>query len=161
MTRSHHLEERFRHVGRSLSDADARLPEGFDLGGRSAFAAAHNCPRMSHAAARRSGGSRNEPGDGFRAVLLDPLGGFLLRASPNLTDHDDSVCVRILHEQLDGIQMRSAIDRVSSDANTRALPNAAAGQLPDRLIGQRAGAADHADVAFLVNVTGRDVIVSA
>ena len=40
-------------------------------------------------------------------------------------------------------------------------PDAAAGQLPDRFVGQRAAAGDDADVALFVNVTGRDADAAA
>ena len=41
------------------------------------------------------------------------------------------------------------------------LADAAAGELPDRFVSQRAAARDDADVAFLVNVTGRDADAAA
>ena len=41
------------------------------------------------------------------------------------------------------------------------LAEAAAGELPDGLVGERAGAGDDADVALLVNVAGRDADAAA
>ena len=41
------------------------------------------------------------------------------------------------------------------------LADAAAGQLPDRLVGQRAAAGNDADVALFVNVSRRDADAAA
>ena len=47
-----------------------------------------------------------------------------------------------------------ADDRIAADADARGLADAARRQLVDRLVGQRAGAGDDADVALLVDVPG-------
>src|ERR1035437_3626957 len=52
--------------------------------------------------------------------------------------------------------MRRAVHRIATDADASGLADAARSQLPDRFVSQRAAARDNSDVAFLVNVTGRD-----
>ena len=69
--------------------------------------------------------------------------------------------VRVGVEQLDDVQVRGAVDRVAADADAGGLADAAAGELPDGLVGQGAAAGDDADVALLVNVAGRDADAAA
>src|ERR1022692_5328900 len=52
--------------------------------------------------------------------------------------------------------MRGAVDRIAADPHAGGLAAAPAGQLPDRLIGQRSAARDDADAALFVNIAGRD-----
>ena len=118
-------------------------------------------PGVAHAASGRRGRAGDESGDRFLAILLDPLGGFLLRAAADFADHDDAVRFRVVVEQFDHVQMRSAVDRIAADADAGGLADAARGQLPDRFVGQRAAARDDADVALFVNVAGRDADAAA
>ena len=82
-------------------------------------------------------------------------------AAADFADHDDRFGLRIVVEHLEHVQVRRAVDRIAADADAGALAVAAGGQLPDGFIGQRAGAGDHADVALLVNVAGRDADAAA
>jgi hypothetical protein len=86
-------------------------------------------------------------------MLLDPRGGFLLRGAADFPDHDDPVRLGILMERLNDVEMRRAVDRVAAYAHAGGLADAAAGQLPDRLISERAASRHDADVALLVDVT--------
>ena len=71
------------------------------------------------------------------------------------------VRVRVVVEHLDDVEVRGAVDRIAADADAGGLADAAAGELPDRLVGERAAARDDADVALLVNVAGRDADAAA
>src|ERR1019366_2375937 len=113
-------------------------------------------PRMAHAAPRRRCRTRNETSDGLPAVDSYPGSGFLLRRTANFTNHYDAVRVRVGVEQLDHVQVRGAVDRVPANADASGLAHAAASELPDGLVGQRAAARYHADVTLLVDVTGRN-----
>ena len=68
---------------------------------------------------------------------------------------------RVVVEHFDDVQMGGAVDRIAADAHTGGLPDAAAGQLPDRLVGERAAARNDADVALLVNVAGSNADAAA
>src|SRR6266404_2813480 len=57
--------------------------------------------------------------------------------------------------------MGSPIDRVATNANAGALADPPAGELPDRLVSERAAAGDHTDRASLVNVARRDTHAAA
>ncbi len=109
----------------------------------------------------RRGGARNEAGDGLPAVAPDPGGGFFFSRAADFADHDDAVRVRVGVEELDDVQVRGAVDRVAADADAGGLADAAAGELPDGFVGQRAAARHHADMALLVNVAGRNADAAA
>ena len=94
-------------------------------------------------------------------MLLRPGGGFFLGAAADLADHDDGFGLGVVVEHLEHVEVRGAIDRIAADADAGALAVAAGGELPDRLVGQRAAAGDDADVAALVNVAGRDADAAA
>ena len=98
----------------------------------------------------------DESGHGFLAIRFDPGGGFLLGAAADFADHDDAVRVRVVVEQFDDVQVRQARHGIAADADAGALARAATGQLPDRFVSERAAAGDNANVAFFVNVTGRN-----
>ena len=66
-----------------------------------------------------------------------------------------SVC-RIGLEQRQDVHEIHALHGVAAYADHGGLAQALAGQLPDRLVGERAGAGDHADMPFLVDVAGHD-----
>ena len=118
-------------------------------------------PGVAHAASRRRGCPGDESGHRLLAVLLDPLGRFLLGGAADFADHDDAVSFGVVVEHLDDIEVRSAVDRVAANAHAGGLADAAAGQLPDRLIGQRAAARNDADVSLFMNVAGRDADAAA
>jgi len=67
------------------------------------------------------------------------------------------VCV----EELDDIEMRGAVDRIAADTDASGLADVFDGELVNRFVGQSAGAGNHADVTFLVNVTRGDTDAAA
>jgi hypothetical protein len=66
------------------------------------------------------------------------------------------VGVGVFLEHADAVDVVDAPDGVAADADAGGLGESALAQLPDRLVSQRAGARDDADLAGLVNVTGHD-----
>ena len=64
--------------------------------------------------------------------------------------------LRVVLEQLEQVDLVGADDRVAADADAGRLAEAEVGQLPDRLVGERAAAADDADRPWLVDVAGHD-----
>src|SRR5215469_5486524 len=116
---------------------------------------------MAHAPAGRSRGAGDESGNGFLAILFDPFGGFFLGTAANFANHDDAVGIGILIEHFNDVEMRRADDRIPADADASALPDTAFGQLPDGLVGERATAGNHANVAFLMNVAGCNAYAAA
>ena len=108
---------------------------------------------------RRPGGAvcpATKPTTGFFTLRLHVRRGGLLGVAADLADHDDRVRLRILVEQLQRVEEVRADDRVAADPDAGRLSDPELRQLPDRLIGQRARARNHADVAFLVDVARHD-----
>ena len=142
--------------GRRGADRDACLFHRLDLVRGLARAAGNDRARVAHAAS----GRRRLPGDESDHRLLHVrlhIGrGGLLRIAADLADHHDRVRVGILVEQSQRIQEIRADDRIAADADARRLPDSQFRQLAHRFIGQRAGARNHAHVAFLMNVPGHD-----
>src|SRR5204863_389049 len=62
----------------------------------------------------------------------------------------------IIVEKLDGVQERGADDGITADADAGGLADAELRQLMDGFVGERAAAADDADVALLVDAAGHD-----
>src|SRR5216684_4984108 len=124
------------------------------LGGT--LTAANDGARVAHAAPRRSGLTGDEADDGLLHVGLDPLGGALFGVAADFADQNDGVRVRIVVEKLDGVEKRGADDGIATDADAGGLADAELRQLMDGFVGQRAAAADDADVSRLVNAAGHD-----
>ena len=105
-------------------------------------------PGVAHAASGRRGLSGDEADHRLLHVLLDVGRRGLFGVAADLADHDDGVRVRVVVEELDGVDEVGADDRVAADADAGGLADAELRQLADGFIGQRAGARDDADVAF-------------
>lgn len=90
------------------------------------------------------------------AIGLDPVGGFFLRTAANLADHDDTFSLWICGEFLQAVNEVGAVEGVTANAHTSALPHSRYGGLVDCLVGQSTGPADNADLACLVDVSWHD-----
>src|SRR6267142_2368201 len=124
------------------------------LGG--ALAAADDRAGVAHAASRRSGLAGDEADDGLLYVGLDPLRGSLFGVAADFADHNDGVRVRIVVEKLDGVEERRADDGIAADADAGGLADAEFGQLVYGFVGERAAAADDADISLLVDAARHD-----
>src|SRR5262245_42780959 len=81
------------HVGRTLRDVDAGLRERVHLFSGSPLSAGDDCTGVAHAAPRRRRLSGDKSNYGFSELAGDERRGFLLRSSPDLSDHDDGFSV--------------------------------------------------------------------
>ncbi len=121
---------------------------GFVFFLRGARAAADDGAGVAHAAAWRRGLAGDEADDGLAHVRADELGGLLLGVAADLADHDDGVRVGVIVEKANGIEERRADDGIAADADAGGLADAEMRELADGFVGQRAAAADDADVAL-------------
>src|SRR5438552_13852544 len=121
-----------------------------------ALPAADDGSRMAHAASRRSGLPGDETDDRLLHVGLDPFRGALFGVAADFADQNNGVRVRIVVEKLDGVEKCRANDGIAADANARGLADAELRQLMHGFVGERAAAADDADVALLVDAAGHD-----
>src|SRR5437660_7176359 len=122
----------------------------------SALAAADDRASMAHAPSRRSGLPGDETDDRLLHVGLDPFRGALFGVAADFADQNNGVRVRIVVEKLDGVEKCRANDGIAADANARGLADAELRQLMDGFVGERAAAADDADVALPVDAAGHD-----
>ncbi len=97
-----------------------------------------------------------KPTTGFFTCCFDELRRGLFGCAADLADHDDGLGLGVVVEQAQRVDVRSADDGVAADADGRRLADAALRELVHGLIGERAGAGDDADRAFLVNAAGHD-----
>src|SRR5260370_32784830 len=136
--------------------ADAGCSHGgvFILG--SALAAADDGAGMAHAAPRRSGLAGDEADYRLFHIDLDPLGGALFGVAADFADQNNGVRLWIIVEKLDGVEERRADDGVAADADAGGLANAEFGELMNGFVSECAAAADHGDVALLVDAAGHD-----
>lgn len=115
---------------------------------------------MTHATAGGSRDTGNEADDGLAAVygviLLQELGCVLLGGATNLTNHDDTVRLLILEEDVETVDEVGAGEGVTADADDEGLAEAGLGGLVDGLVCQGAGAGDDTDAAALVDEAGHD-----
>lgn len=115
---------------------------------------------MAHAAAGRCGAAGDEADHRLPAAALglvfDELGRILLGRAADLADHDDRLGGLVLEEQFQHLDEFGALDRIAADADRRGLAEALLRGLEHRLIGQRAGARDDADIAGLEDVARHD-----
>src|SRR6266852_741188 len=121
-----------------------------------ALASADDGAGVAHAAARRSGLPGDETDDRFFYVDLDPFGGAFFGVATDFADQNDGVSVGIFVEHFDGIEKRRADDGIAADADASGLADAEFGELVHGFIGQRAAAADDADVSLLVDAPGHN-----
>lgn len=115
---------------------------------------------MTHSAAGGSGDTGDEADDGLAAVdgvgLLEELGGVLLGGATDLADHDDTVSLLVLDEDLEAVDEVGAAEGVTANADDERLAEAGLGGLVDGLVGQGAGTRDDTDAAALVDEAGHD-----
>lgn len=115
---------------------------------------------MTHSAAGGSRDTGDEADDGLAAVdgvsLLEELGGVLLGGATNLADHDDTVSLLVLDEDLEAVDEVGAAEGVTANADDERLAKAGLGGLVDGLVGQSAGTRDDTDAAALVDEAGHD-----
>ena len=143
---------------RAALDNHTGILEGGDLGVGITLATADDGTGVTHAAA----GGRADTGDEADGGLVEPvvgleeLGGLLLGAATDLTDHDDTVGLLILEEDLQAVDEVGTGEGVTTDADDQRLTKAGLGGLVDGLVGQGTGTRDDTDTATLVDETGHD-----
>src|SRR5579859_5080985 len=124
------------------------------LGG--AHAAADDGAGVAHTASRGRGLSGDETDDRFFHVGFNPFRGGFFGVAADFADQDDGVRVRVVVEKAHGVKERGADDGIATNADAGRLADAETGQLIDGFVGERATAADDADIALLVDAARHD-----
>ena len=81
---------------------------------------------------------------------------FFFGRAANLANHDDLLCLVIMHEQFKTIDKVCAVNRVTANTNRRCLAKANLRGLVHGFICQSARARNHAACAFFENLAGHD-----
>src|SRR3954447_3094204 len=136
-------------LGRRAAHPYAPGLERLGLRGRGPLRAGDDRARVAHGLPGRRGGACDVPDHGLGDMLADVLGGLLLGRAADLAAHDDQLGLVVGLEELDDVDERAARHRVATDPDDRRVAEAALRQLVADLVGQRARARDHADVALL------------
>ena len=144
--------------GRAALDDDTSIGKSGDLGVSTTLTTADDGTSVAHAATRRSGDTGNERNSGLvvDVVGLEELGGILLSGTTNLTDHDDTIGLGVLEEDLQAVDEVGAGEGVTADTDNERLAKAGLGGLVDGLVGQGTGAGDDADATTLVDEARHD-----
>ena len=89
-------------------------------------------------------------------VLLQEIGSLLLSRSSNLSNHDDTISLTILKEDLQAVDEVGSREWVTTDTNDEGLAKTALGGLVDSLVGEGTGTGHNTDAAALVDETWHD-----
>jgi hypothetical protein len=108
---------------------------------------------VAHPTSRRSRNTSDEANHGLVGcvVLLQEIGSIFLGRTTDLTNHDDTVRLLVLQEDLQAVDEVGPGERVTSNADNEGLSEASLGSLVDGFIGQSTGAGDDTDATALVN----------
>lgn len=144
--------------GGAALDNDTGVGQGGDLGVGTTLAAADDGTGVTHAAAGGSGDTGDEGHGGLvvDVVRLEELGSILLGGTTNLTNHDDTVGLGVLEEDLQAVDEVGAGEGVTTDTDDERLAKTGLGGLVDGLVGEGTGTGDDADTAALVDESGHD-----
>mmetsp|Transcript_641 Transcript_641/g.1521 ORF Transcript_641/g.1521 Transcript_641/m.1521 type:complete len:273 (-) Transcript_641:133-951(-) len=113
---------------------------------------------MTHTTSRGSSGSSDKTNNRLVriTVLLQPFGSFFLGTATNFTNHDNSLCLRIISKSLQAINKIGTIERISTNSYARGLSEASHGCLVNSLVRQGSTSRYHTNLSGLVNVSGHD-----
>lgn len=144
--------------GRAALDNDTSILESGDLGVGTTLTTADDGTGVTHAAAGGSGDTGDEGDSGLvvDVVGLEELGGVLLGGTTDLTDHDDTVGLGVLKEDLQAVDEVGAGEGVTADTDNERLTKAGLGGLVDGLVGQGTRTGDDTDTTALVDEAGHD-----
>ena len=143
--------------GAALDNNTSRLESG-DLRVSATLAAADDGSGVTHTAARGSANAGDETNGGLVVLVvgLEELGSILLGATTDLTNHDDTVGLLVLEEDLQAVDEVGAGEGVTTDTDDQGLTKTSLGGLVDGLVGQGTGPGHNTDTSTLVNESRHD-----
>lgn len=141
--------------GRRLNGNTGGLQSG-DLGSGTSLSSGDNGTSVAHSSAGGSRDTGNEGADGLGhvsglVVLLQELGSLLLGGTSDLSDHDDTVSLLVLEEDLEAVDEVGSGKGVTSDTDNEGLAETDLGGLVDGLVGEGSGSGHNSDSATLVD----------
>lgn len=147
--------QRLAQAGRAALNDNTSSLQTCDLAVGITLSTAHNGTGVAHAPAGRRRDTSNEADNGLvhGVVCLQVFGGVLFCAASDLTDHDDSVRLLVSEESAQAVDEVCAGERVSSNANNKALPKTGLGGLVNGFVGKSSRSRHNTDAPALVNET--------
>lgn len=144
--------------GRAALDNDTGILESGDLGVGTTLTTADDGTGVAHTATGGSGDTGNEGNGGLvvDVVGLEELGGVLLSGTTDFTDHDDTVSLGVLEEDLQAVDEVGAGEGITTDTDDERLAKAGLSGLVDGLVRQGTGAGDDTNAAALVDEARHD-----
>ena len=109
-----------------------------------------------HALAGRRGDAGDVGNYRLGDMIGDEPGSRLLVGTSDLAHHDHALRLRILLEEFQAVDEVQPADRVTANTDAGGLPEPVIGGLVDGLVGEGAGAGDHAHFPGLVDEAGHD-----
>src|SRR5438270_1238351 len=116
--------ESFADIGRALHTANSRGGHDFVFFLCRTRAAADDGAGVTHTPSGRRGLSRNEADDGLAHASANEFRRLLLGIPTNFANHDNGMRVRIVVEEANGIEERSADDGIAADTDAGRLADA-------------------------------------
>lgn len=109
---------------------------------------------MSHTSAWWRSLPSNEAHNGQFACVIctDPSGCFFLGLASDLSNHNNALCLWILHKSFEAIDKVCSIERITTDANNGRLTQTMRGSLVDSFVGKGTRPRDDSDLALAVDV---------
>jgi len=142
----------------ALNNDAGRLERG-DLAVRTTLAAGNDGTSVAHTPTGRRRDTGDERDNGLLLLLVgltEEVRGILLGGTTDLTDHDDTVGLGVLEEDLEAVDEVGAAEGVTADTDDERLTETGLGGLVDGLVGEGTGTGDDTDATALVDETGHD-----
>merc|ERR1719452_179160 len=134
----HCSDQQCSHLSWTLGHNDISLLQSLNLRSSSSLATTDDGSGVTHSSARWSCHSSNEGnnrlGIGARVVFNQVVSSPLLSLATNLTNHDNSLGVGVVDEQLETVNEVGSIERISSNTNTESLTQTHSTGLVDCLV---------------------------
>jgi hypothetical protein len=143
---------------RRALDNDASSLESVDLRVGVALSSTDNGTSVAHSPSWRRRDTGNEADYGLvgRVVLLEEVGSILFGGASNFSNHDDTIRLLILQEDLQAVDEVGSRERVTANADDERLAKTGLGGLVHGFVGEGSGAGHDAHAATLVDEAGHD-----
>lgn len=145
-------------LGRGALDSNTGGLKCGDLGVGITLTTADNGTSVTHSPAWWGRDTSNEANNRLvgGVVLLQEVGSVLLSRTTNLTNHDDTVGLFILEEDVQAVNEVGTREGVTTNTNNEGLTKAGLGSLVDSFVGKSSGTRDDTNAAALVNESRHD-----
>jgi len=113
---------------------------------------------VTHSPAWRRRDTSNEADNWLASsvVLLQEVGSILLGRTTNLTNHDDSVRLFVLEENLQAVDEVGSREGITADSDDERLSKTGLSGLVDGFVGESTGTRNNADATALVDEARHD-----